>query len=454
MIKMRVNNRSQNTMGERTYKYDMFCAGAWANGFGGMDVSLQIDKLMLYPNGYLNMNQDGEYTKHYYADALRIASKIGSGKSGLDLCNEATAIENAYPGYLTDRINIQYEEMKEELWELVPGSEYIVDITPIPYLDFCNIGNGGQETGLFFYHPDHLGSTGMVTDNNANITQGFLYAPFGELLYEYSPGWQSGVIPKYSFNAKELDEENGMYYYSARYYAPPTFISRDPLFEKYPSISPYAYCANNPMKYVDPTGEDVDIAELYKRDKKGKLINSEQVKAFEAYMNTKTGRAEVAKYAKAGQTIAGHTFKSDGEYHKSGVDIAFKGDKGLDRYMNGSTDGNIVNGRLKIDIAIYRTNDIGSVVEAFAHEMLIHGRQFIKDFKDDKKLNFSHAYKGLCDWLENRGLKTTRFVHHYQESESDKVMKTTGIQILREYYKNAGIQKSESDLKSMIEFER
>jgi len=47
-----------------------------------------------------------------------------------------------------------------------------------------------------------------------------------------------------------------MYYYSARYYAPPTFISRDPLFEKYSSISPYAYCANNPVKNVDPTGED------------------------------------------------------------------------------------------------------------------------------------------------------------------------------------------------------
>ena len=46
-----------------------------------------------------------------------------------------------------------------------------------------------------------------------------------------------------------------MYYYSARYYAPPTFISRDPMFEKYPTISFYVYCANNPMKFVDPTGE-------------------------------------------------------------------------------------------------------------------------------------------------------------------------------------------------------
>jgi RHS repeat-associated protein len=60
------------------------------------------------------------------------------------------------------------------------------------------------------------------------------------------------------FNGKELDEENGMYYYSARYYNPPTFISRDPLFEKYPNVSPYAYCANNPLKYIDPTGMEID----------------------------------------------------------------------------------------------------------------------------------------------------------------------------------------------------
>jgi len=74
-------------------------------------------------------------------------------------------------------------------------------------------------------------------------------------------------MPNYAFNAIELDEKNGMYYYGARYYAPPTFISRDPMFEKYPSISPYAYCANNPMKFVDPTGEDIDISAIYAADK-------------------------------------------------------------------------------------------------------------------------------------------------------------------------------------------
>jgi RHS repeat-associated protein len=244
--------------GERTYKYDIFSAGSWTNEAGGMNVSLQIDKMMLYPNGYLNMNQNGEYTKHYYADALRIASKIGSGFSQ-NLCDEMDKILNGVdPSYLDERRDRQYEEMMEELTELINGNQ-IMDINPIPYpeADLCNLFGDEREDALFFYHPDHLGSTGMVTDNNANITQGFLYTPFGELLYEYDPGWESGRIPKYSFNAKELDEENGMYYYSARYYAPPTFISRDPLFEKYPSISPYTYCGNNPMKYVDPDGNAI-----------------------------------------------------------------------------------------------------------------------------------------------------------------------------------------------------
>jgi RHS repeat-associated protein len=244
--------------GERTYKYDIFSAGSWTNQTGGMDVSLQIDKMMLYPNGYLNMNQNGEYTKHYYADALRIASKIGSGFSQ-DLCYEANQIGNEVdPDYLDVRMNKQHDEMMEELTELINGNQ-ITSINPIPYpeADLCNLSGSGIETALFFYHPDHLGSTGMVTNNSSNITQGMLYAPFGEIICDYNPTFHDSPMPNYAFNAKELDEENNMYYYSARYYAPPTFISRDPMFEKYPSISPYTYCMNNPVNAIDPTGENV-----------------------------------------------------------------------------------------------------------------------------------------------------------------------------------------------------
>ncbi len=61
---------------------------------------------------------------------------------------------------------------------------------------------------------------------------------------------------KYKFNGKELDEETGLYYYGARYYDPRVsiWLSVDPLAEKFPGVSPYAFCNNNPLYFVDPTG--------------------------------------------------------------------------------------------------------------------------------------------------------------------------------------------------------
>ena len=127
--------------------------------------------------------------------------------------------------------------------------------------------NSGE---IFYYHPNHLGNTAFVTDQNQNITQGFLYAPFGEITTEYNINFGNNVIPKYSFNAKELDEETGMYYYEARYYAPPVFISRDPLMSEKPWLTPYHYCSNNPIGRVDPSGYE-DLETDY-RNNKGELL--------------------------------------------------------------------------------------------------------------------------------------------------------------------------------------
>ena len=63
----------------------------------------------------------------------------------------------------------------------------------------------------------------------------------------------------YLFNAKELDNETGLYYYGARYLDPTgaMWLSVDPLFEKYAGMTPYNYCAGNPVKLVDPDGRDI-----------------------------------------------------------------------------------------------------------------------------------------------------------------------------------------------------
>ena len=61
---------------------------------------------------------------------------------------------------------------------------------------------------------------------------------------------------------KELDAETGYGYFGTRYYEPTlltSWIAVDPMSDKYPSLSPYAYCAWNPVKLVDPNGEDIFI---------------------------------------------------------------------------------------------------------------------------------------------------------------------------------------------------
>ena len=76
---------------------------------------------------------------------------------------------------------------------------------------------------------------------------------------EFTENREQGVQP-YKYNGKELDTKHGlnMYDYSAKYYEPSIgrFSTVDPMAEKYYSISPYAYCNNNPLKFIDPTGMD------------------------------------------------------------------------------------------------------------------------------------------------------------------------------------------------------
>ena len=91
------------------------------------------------------------------------------------------------------------------------------------------------------------------------------------------------------FTGKERDSETGFGYFGARYmdYELMTMwlSSVDPLADKYPSISPYAYCAWNPIRLVDPNGEEIYFKEgnsyyIYRKGSNGEY----------GFFHYKTGR--------------------------------------------------------------------------------------------------------------------------------------------------------------------
>ncbi len=67
----------------------------------------------------------------------------------------------------------------------------------------------------------------------------------------------------FAFSAKERDAETGLSYFGSRYYSSDlsVWLSVDPMSDKYPSLSPYVYCADNPVKLVDPDGMKWETAE-------------------------------------------------------------------------------------------------------------------------------------------------------------------------------------------------
>ena len=275
-----------NAANTRTYKLSLYNTNLWING-QQQPLNLQLQNAMFYPNTYLNFDAFGNYTKHYYNGMERIASRLGDNSVfiGFD-CNDVLE---------SHRVQLE-EKFREELQDLIFET---VPIDLPPFIDVNALQPTGTPNDIYYYHPNHLGSTSFVTDQNQTITQGFLYAPFGEITTEYNVNFGSSVIPKYSFNAKELDEETGMYYYEARYYKPPVFTSRDPLFEKYFWMSPYAYCANNPVKYVDPSGEEMTDFQ----DKNGNLIK--HIDDGSNAVFRKTGEGSSVHYAFVGYNKQG-----------------------------------------------------------------------------------------------------------------------------------------------------
>ena len=128
----------------------------------------------------------------------------------------------------------------------------------------------------------HLGSLSVIANQYSETTNWYEYMPFGEMLMEQSNNEYNNP---FKYNGKELDEATGLYYYGARYMDPKTsiWLSVDPLAIYNPvfetefygdgqhnggvfysgNLNPYIYTYQNPIKYIDPNGKQVEAIKGY-----------------------------------------------------------------------------------------------------------------------------------------------------------------------------------------------
>ena len=283
-----VSNYWYDADGERTVKTSGENEAIFVNSeFSGGNTGTA--RFSLYVSPYLVAGQGGKYTKHIYIGSQRIVSKLG------DLASYgADPRRIPYAGNEADGLTINYKDKYNQQLQSIKDNYKTFDL---PYNgkdndDYvngqgfcCNDGTleaaqaramnantraavdnnfhdkDNYEKLQFYYHPDHLGSSSYITNLDGEVMQHIEYVPFGEVfIEERNNTWNT----PYLFNAKEFDEETGMYYYGARYYEPrlSLWMSCDLMETKYPGESSYTLTHNNPINLLDIKGDSIAVLRI------------------------------------------------------------------------------------------------------------------------------------------------------------------------------------------------
>jgi RHS repeat-associated protein len=227
------------------------------------------------------------------------------------------------------------------------------------------------------------------------VTQERSYYSFGlaieGLAYDI-PNWPNyPSLNKYNYNGKEFisDIDLQWYDYGMRQYDAQIgrFHCIDRFTEKYSSLSPYNYAANNPILLIDMNGDSLAIDQsIYSN----KVLNQ----AFQIFANSKAGRAYLSQFAKAGQKLYGYSFKESGKYDTEGMNMAYTTGKSEDS-EKGSTSADNSNKTITVTMCTDQIKDesnesIYSATQTFTHESFIHGDLGAIDYMQDGSFNSSN----------------------------------------------------------------
>jgi RHS repeat-associated protein len=146
----------------------------------------------------------------------------------------ATTMERETLHVMDDKQRIALVERKT-----ISHSRGVKDAEPLCRLQFGN----------------HLGSAVLELDSEASIISFEEYYPYGGTSFEAASAVCEASRKRYRYTGKERDEETGLYYFGARYYAPwiGRWTSADPS-GSVDGLNLYAYVQGNPIRKNDPTG--------------------------------------------------------------------------------------------------------------------------------------------------------------------------------------------------------
>ena len=205
-----------------------------------------IGNYTIYVGPHFVIGANGQVTKHYYSGTERIVSRLSGVAADF---REGTDLSGPHIASVTASQN---KEIANIFDEFGLGTVNVTNMPTDP--GDCEVACTCAST-LYFFHPDHLGSSSFLSDATGQAYQFLLYLPWGESMAEQKAG---GWATPYKYTGKELDEEIGMYDYGARFYDPTISLwtSVDDLAAHPNQVdkSPYAYAWNNPIVYNDPDG--------------------------------------------------------------------------------------------------------------------------------------------------------------------------------------------------------